>query len=374
MARKKKLGAGYNRRKDGRIEYRWTQDGKRFCVYGQTIEECEEKKAELKKAIEEGGYVKNRDVTLDAYFTEYERNQDGVTKGSTASQVAVVYKRISPELGQTKVREIERRQVLAFQESLRGRYMTSTVNVTMAFLSSLMKSAIVDGIISRNPCAGIKRLKRVEVAARDSIHRALTVEETNAFFVAAKESNSWYRNLYAFLLHTGMRVGEAAALKRSDIDYNKGFIHVRRTVTRSGNGYVMGDSPKSKSSKRDIPLTPDIVQILKDQEQMNRDMHGTDLVTLDGLIFTTLSGKMIITCSFTRDLAEIQEDAGIKHFGVHAFRDTFATRALESGMAPQTLKEILGHNSYSMTMDLYAHTMNETKTNEMQKVVVGIRA
>ncbi len=54
----------------------------------------------------------------------------------------------------------------------------------------------------------------------------------------------------------------------------------------------------------------------------------------------------------------------------HAFRDTFATRAIESGMNPKTLQSILGHASIKMTMDLYAHVMEDTKIEEMQKVSV----
>lgn len=61
----------------------------------------------------------------------------------------------------------------------------------------------------------------------------------------------------------------------------------------------------------------------------------------------------------------------IDRFAAHAFRDTYATRAIESGMQPNTLKELLGHSSLAMTMDLYAHVMPETKQEEAEKVRIA---
>lgn len=368
MARKKKLGAGYTQRKDGRIEYRWTQDGKRFCVYGKTLEECKEKEAVRRKEIETGSYIRNRDICLDRYFEEFMRSREAVIKGATQAQNRVIYKRISPTLGTLKVRDIERRQVIQLQAQLREHYMSSSTNDTITLLSSILKAAQIDGIIEKNPCFGVKHVKRTETPARESIHRALTRDETLKFFTASRERGSFYYNLYDFLLNSGARIGEACALRRSDIDYRKGVIHIRRTVTRSGGGRVIGDSPKSRTSKRDIPLTASLKTILQRQEQLNRELFEAEI---NGLCFRTIMGKVISSGTIAKDLEMTQETAGIEHFAIHAFRDTFATRALESGMAPQTLKEILGHSSFSMTMDLYGHVLLETKASEMGKVEVG---
>ena len=62
--------------------------------------------------------------------------------------------------------------------------------------------------------------------------------------------------------------------------------------------------------------------------------------------------------------------AGLEHFTSHALRDTFATRAIESGMNPKTLQMILGHSDISMTMNLYCHVMEDTKSEEMKNIKV----
>lgn len=368
MGRKAKLGAGYRQRNDGRIEYRWRgADGKTHSVCGHSVEECRVKADKKRQTC----YIKNADVTLDRYYLEFERGREGTVKESTAMQTGAVYKRISKAIGGMKVREIERRQVQKLQDDFKAVYTTSTVNDTISLLSCIMKQAVNDGIINRNPCAGIRRLKRTEPPARETIHRALTIDETERFFAAARARNSFYYGLFAFLLNTGCRIGEAGALTRADIDYNAGVIHIRRTVTRSGGGEIIGDSPKTKTSKRDIPITAATREILQRQELQNRDVFG-DIPDIGKPIFRTLNGEILLPASIKRELFAAQKAAGIERFTVHAFRDTFATRALESGMKPQTLKEILGHSSFAMTMDLYAHTMEETKRAEMDLLHTGI--
>ena len=62
----------------------------------------------------------------------------------------------------------------------------------------------------------------------------------------------------------------------------------------------------------------------------------------------------------------------IEPFTYHALRDTFATRYIEQGGNPQTLKTILGHSSLSMTMDLYSHVLPNTRQEEMNRIVIEI--
>jgi len=61
-------------------------------------------------------------------------------------------------------------------------------------------------------------------------------------------------------------------------------------------------------------------------------------------------------------------DISFERFTPHCFRHTFATRAIENGMKPQTLKTILGHSTLSMTMDLYSHVLPTTKAEEMEMI------
>lgn len=371
MARKVKLGAGYRQRKDGRIEYRWTgEDGKRYSVIGRTVEECKEKEGQKKKQLARTGYVGNTEITLNDYFSEWQRRREGSVKESSMIFERCLFKIIGAELGTVKVNKLERRQIQRFHEGLKDQYSPDYINKVMKELNQILRSAVTDEIIERNPCKGYQKLTRTEAPARETIHRALTLEETEAFFKAAAERNSWYYNLYEFLISTGCRIGEAGALMRSDIDYKNNVIHIRRTVTATGRGYEVGDTPKSKTSKRDIPMNAAIKEILQKQEKRNRERFGEGVIGLNDRVFKSIGGHIISSAVIVQDLKPILKRTNLEYFTPHAFRDTFATRAIEAGMNPQTLKGILGHSSFSMTMDLYAHVMENTKKKEMDLVLI----
>ena len=364
MSRKKNLGAGFRRRDNGRIEYRFTDDqGNRHSVSGATVKECMEKWEKKFEKLERSRYKGNAEVTLDQYFEEWTTRREGVVKEATCKNNLVQYRRISPVLGSVKVCALEPRQIKAFRESLKDDCSTSYINGIVALLKNILNDAVLDELIPRNPCVGIKPLKRSEPEVRDTTHRALTVEETEAFFGASERYNAWYHNLYVFLINTGCRIGAAGALTWRDVDFGSNLVHIRRTVTKkmSSQGY---GTPKTKSSFRDIPLTEAARKALQSQAAFDRDVFGGAL-DLSGIVFRPQRGGMLMSGVVAKEMTRLIEFAGIKHFSLHAFRATFATRAIESGMNPQTLKEILGHSSFSMTMDLYGHVMESTKQSEM---------
>lgn len=358
----KALGAGYRKRVDGRLEYRWTQDGKRYSVAGKTIEECKAKETRKRKILEHGA---NPSATLNDFFEGWIRNRDGVVKSSTIRKNKSIFKIISPELGDKKICDIDQRQVMLFRDTLKDVYNTNYINQIIKLLSSVLCEAVLNSYLDYNPCEGVKNLKRTEPEARETIHRALTVEETTEFFEAAAGRNSWYLPLYEFLINTGCRIGEAGALQWSDIDLKNNVIHIRRTITAAETGYEIGDSPKTDSSKRDIPMNAAIKAAIQKQEQANREMFGDNVISMNDRIFKAFNGGFVCSDVVVRDMKVTLKDTSIKYFTPGGFRDTFATRAIETGMQPNTLKEILGHDSFSMTMDLYVHVMENTKQKEM---------
>ena len=78
------------------------------------------------------------------------------------------------------------------------------------------------------------------------------------------------------MIKSGLRIGELTALYRSDIDRKNGFIHVRRTITRNKvGGYTVGTNAKTQSDMRDIPLTDEVFNIIREQEKLNNMIFGT---------------------------------------------------------------------------------------------------
>ena len=368
-----RLAAGIKKRGDGTLEKRFTVNGRRYSVYGRTSNEVLAKEQETRAKIKAGTYTTNSKVTLDEYYKEFIKEKELKIKESTVRFYDIAYKsQISPCFGSRKVNSIERREIVIFRNNMHASGLnTSTCNVVMRLFKGILKHAVIDEIISKNPAANVEGLRKTEVKATETIHRALTMEEQTAFMAEAK--TEYYYDFMAMLLSTGMRTGECSALTLGDIDYKSNEIHITKTVTKTADGKTTIGQPKTKTSTRDIPMTENVKSILKSQREK---MYGV-IPNASSRVFNTPYNNIVASWNINNAINTVvsrlvKKGVNIDHFSAHAFRDTFATRAIEQGMNPQTLKTILGHNSLAMTMDLYAHVLPNTKHEEMNLLHIAL--
>ena len=363
------LRAGYTKRKNGTLQLGFTYEQKRYFVYGHTYQECEYKKQERIDQIKNHLLKCNDRITMSEYYDEWQKTRIHQIEDSTKYTNDRRWERMKSIIGNERVARLETHQIVGLRNKLLEELAITTVNDEMTLLNQIMESAIEDKIRLDNPCKS-KKLKPIEPdeEASDTYHRALTLEEQALFFKAAKERTFYYEAL-VFMISTGIRVGELGALKWGDIDYKKNVVKITKTVTRISNSeYIIKNKPKTKKSIREIPLSKTAKDALMSQRRK------TEILAIDGNIFPTSEGgllhKGIINAAISNVLEKIELSQKIKieHFTSHALRATFATRAIEQGMTPQTLKTIMGHSSYKMTMDLYAHVLPNTKQEEMKKI------
>lgn len=241
----------------------------------------------------------------------------------------------------------------------------------------MLNAAVDDEILMKNPAASVKPLRKDDrPKASETIHRALTREEQQAFMQEAK--TEWLYEFFCFSLCTGMRLNEITALKWQDIDYINNVIRVNKTVSWKEGGGIEETLPKSDTSNRDIPMNDTIKKILQMQKTKMSMVYGEiHARKMDSNIFIGSNGAKAIASSTVSSAIDNvlkrlrQQDIEIERFTHHAFRDTFATRYIEEGGNMQTLQKILGHSSLAMTADLYAHVLPNTKQQEMQQIENG---
>ena len=359
------------RKRTGGFEKRFTVNGVRYSVYGVTIKECQEKEQEKREQIRAGIYRTNETITLQKYFDEWLVRKELTVKGITIARYRSLFQiYIAPAIGRCKVRRIERRQVVALMGQIAALGKISVANQARVLVGMVLKSAVNDDIVPRNIAEGIPAIKRTKPPARETIHRELSEEELKQFFSLAK--HSIYYNHFRFMLYTGTRAGECSGLQWRDIDWKKGIVHIRRTVTRDKNNrLVIGTDAKSKTSQRDIPINQSIKTVIEEQWRLYRDTH--DNISLCDYVFPGRNDKMTGESQLGNAIRTVlkggkKQGISIKRFGVHAFRDTFASRAARDGVPPNTLKELLGHATLAITMDLYAHVNMQDKVDGMQKL------
>ena len=158
-------------------------------------------------------------------------------------------------------------------------------------------------------------------------------------------------------LYTGLRLGELCALKWTDFDLKNMSMTVSRTVQRiAAQGsetktILLETSPKSESSKRTIPLTAEIMELLARLNQNCPYVFGGD----KPLEPRTMQYR------FKKLLKE--NDVGDRNF--HILRHTFATNCIENGMDVKALSEILGHSDVKITLNRYVHPTMESKRKQL---------
>lgn len=359
------MTTGITRRKDGRLMHQFVIDGKRHTVYGRTVKECREKELEKREKIAAGKSEKVE--TLDRYFEQWYLAKIGTVRESTLRSNNMMYRNIGSReisgktFGQYALDEIEPKHIKELQSMLiHAGKSTRTTNDTISMLTGILESATNERIILWNPAKAIKALRRTESQASETIHRALTKEETDRFMTTAQ--NTWYYNLFVFLLYTGCREGEAGAISAFDI--RNGGVHISKTITRTETGvYVVGDDTKTAAGRRFIPLRDIALQAIRRQQDVNKVMNYPETP-----IFRTPRGTLLKASVVNTAIANICKKCGVDRFGVHAFRDTFATRCVESGMEVKQLQSIMGHTDVAMTLGLYAHADDERKVEQLKAV------
>lgn len=379
----KELGNGIIQKKNGRYEARYVNRfGKRVSISGNDLKD-------VKKRYNEALYENDKQINLKEYISldEWYKKWMNVYKYDTIRENTkryynVVYsKHISPYLGNFKLTDITQYQIKKLIKELQKKgYHYETCNKVRVLMIDIFNKAIINEYVRKNPAKGIS-LKRDE----DVDRRVLSQEEQTIFFDCSK--GTFYDNLFVTAVSTGMRIGELAALRWKDIDWNNKVIHITRTLVyqkyeNDTHKEFHFEKPKTKTSNRDIPINRQCEIALKKQFLQKSVMSTKQPITKNigkdylDLLFTTKFNtplnsqivcdaikKIIDEINLTRDYVDEME-----LFSAHCFRHTFATRCFEAGIQPKTVQTYLGHATLQMTMDLYTSVMPKQLNKEMDRI------
>lgn len=386
--RGKDLGIGLCQRKDGRYQARFTsQAGKRL---EKNFDKLANARQWLAEAKHKDGLMNSCDMTVDEWFDFWIENyKNGIVADNTSKNYFNRYnKNVKSSIGKMKLQDVKQIHCQKIVNRMfdNVKYSYGTMELTAITMHALFKSAVENGYILNNPADNIK-IKRREHDA-DIERRVLTRAEQKVFIQYAKKSI--YYNAFSLVLETGLRVGEIGGLQWQDIDFENKFLSVERTILQDAQkgGFYFG-SPKSKHSRRKVPLTDEAIKVLNDQKQLQYKLKRQSdkwHKEWDGLVFTTINGNPVGNSTFRTMMMRIVKNINndreaealggqyeaFEHCYMHSLRHTFATRCIEKGVQPKTLQKILGHSSIKVTMDLYVHVTDEHLTEELAKMNIAI--
>ena len=364
------LPKGITQRADGRYCIRVMRDGQKVTKYAKTRREAETILREVTYEMEHGTYRKDTKQTCDQWFeTWIETYKKPSCKASTVQIYECWYNaHVRDAIGNIRLQAVKASHIQKILNSMTEDYSAQHIRHIYTTVSEMMKQAVKEGLILYNPCEGVT----VPKGKPKKEHNALTVSQQAIFTEHLRDTDQVFNSFVLFQLCTGMRFGEVAALQWNDIDLKNKVVHVRHTV-HVVDGVDVLTTPKTRCSLRDIPLIPKAIEILRTEKARNAQkvVSFTDTRHVFG---SGMEGRAIILQALNRHIKRICKqirEEGQEEFPTltsHDMRHTFATRAIENGMQPQTLKAILGHSSLAMTMDLYSHVLEDQKAAGMELI------
>ncbi len=164
-------------------------------------------------------------------------------------------------------------------------------------------------------------------------------------------------------LYAGLRIGEACALKWSDIDFENKLINITHTLQRvyvdKDDTKVVITNPKTKQSLRKIPIARDLLTKLKEMKKYYEN---------DDYILTGRSDRFVEPIGYRYTYKKVLRECRLQYKNYHCLRHTFATRCIRVGMDVKSLSEILGHSNISVTLSIYVHSSYEIKKKFIDKL------
>ena len=359
MSRK---GENLYKRKDGRWEGRYVKgydiNGKSQTgyVYAKTRKEAKELLKARKIECQNSKPIISSNMPLYEWIEKWIATQRQVKDSTLMTYRSHLKKHIRNTIGNVMLKKLNEDMIQNFVDDEAEKYSAKTVHAVFSVLKLSLEAAQKKNYVGKI-YLGI-RLPKI----RQKPVRVLSKPEQKRLETVIAKAESRYDVGILICLYTGIRIGELCALKWSDFDFKNNTLTIDETVQRVENDKkdnvcktkIKFDEPKSLASIRTIPIPKFLIDELR---KYRRD---------DGYILRD-NGKFTDTRNISRRFKKLLAMAGIDELNFHILRHTFATRALELGFDIKTLSEILGHANVNVTLNLYAHSLPEHKTREMEK-------
>lgn len=307
------------------------------------------------KIISQEELIQTTQLTFkDLYKSWVVYKRQFVKKSSLSSYQLLIENHLLPVFGEAKHIEDQLIQDFVLDKILGG-LSQKTVKDIIIVLKMILKYGVKHKLWKEVPVFDI-------IYPADHDKKSIDVL-SKADYKKAKDyikENLTFRNLGVLIcLSTGLRIGEICALKWSDIDIQEGVLHVQRTIQRiysideDGKRHteLIIDSPKTKNSYRDIPLSPDLIKIFKAFEK---------ILNPEFFVLTN-EVKPTEPRTYRSYYYELMQRMEIKAIKFHGLRHSFATQCIASKADVKTVSVLLGHSNISTTFNLYVHPDMEQK-------------
>ena len=356
--------SGEGQRPNKTYFYRYHRNGdKKWCyVYAPTPEELRQKEEVIQRDLLDGIDYAGGEITVAELVDRYINLRRGLKENPMRAYGSAINRIHTDPFGSRMIRSVRLSDGKGWFVSLHDRgYKQNTIGVMQCVVRPAFEMAVDDDILRKNPF----KFKLSDVVPRDAyVRTALSREQQEQYlqFFMEYGGGSYYDDV-VILLGTGLRVSELYGLTKSDLDFDRRCIHVRRQLSRTANQPYFISSPKTKSGIRTIPMTDTVYMALK-RVLKNRASPKVEMLVdgCTGFIFLDKAGKPKVAMHLENFMRGLQRkhpwalDGDFPKVTPHVLRHTFCTNMQQAGIDIKSLQYLMGHSNASVTLDVYTHT------------------
>jgi len=372
------LKDGESQRKNGTYMYRYADIHKRRkYVYAKTLEDLRKQEELVKRDLADGIDYAAGEITVAELVDRDFSLKRGLKQNSLRAYGTAIKRIHTSTFGTRKVKTIKLSDAKRWFLSLHDEgIMQNTIGIVQSVIRPAFEMAVDDDIIRKNPF----KFKLSDVVPKDAYARdALTKAQQEQYLQFVQDCGRNYYDDIVILLGTGLRVSELYGLTRSDIDFDRRCIHVRRQLCRTAEKPYFITPPKTKSGIRNIPMTDTVYMALlrvikariSPKVELLVDGHS-------GFLFLDKSGMPKVAMHLENYMRHVrkkyatQQGTDFPNVTPHVLRHTFCTNAQRAGIDVKSLQYFMGHSNASVTLDVYTHSDYDSAEKAFQKIAMNL--
>lgn len=332
--------------------------------------QAEDRLREILRRHRAGEAIRANADTFGAFLDEWiEAKKLSVEESTIGAYRRIVDNHLRPAFGKKMLATVTADDIQRYYNGLKVKRITlSNIHIV---LGMVFKLAVKRKKLAGSPMAGVELPKKQETAESQS----MTPAEAARFLEAASDSR--FVRLFHLAFHLGFRPGELLALKWSDFDADNKTLRVNRNIVfrRHGDWYLK--APKSARSRRELPLTDNLIEALKAERraQLEARMKTGKAWKDHGFIFADTFGEPYPPNDLWRECRRVLIAAGVTgKFSPKTGRHTMASLLLAKGVNVKAVSERLGHTKITTTLAAYAHVLPGAQSEistEIERLLSG---
>ncbi len=273
-----------------------------------------------------------------------------------------------PALGPVPINEVKRSDVIRTLRIMQAKKMArSSIELARNAISGVVEFAIDEELIHENPTQGVmKRLGCPRRSQREAVS-VFTQVDINLILATFLKHRSDYYHLILTAFRTGMRLGEVLGLEWGDINWRSRYIMVQRSFRNNRMTLTKNSRPRRVDMSDQLHFELRRLFKLRKEEALKAGSNEPHEI-----VFHT-HGKPTSQNTVRNIWRRMLGKAGLEYRKFHTIRHTFASILISIGESLAYIKELMGHSSIQITVDIYGHLLPTENHNALNVLDAPIR-